>query len=77
MVNKTKKNRVRFSNNTLKNRSTKNKNKSKKVKVIIVEKKHSDEYMKSKEGEYFDLKDYDTVIKEDCDCYYYVHAYVY
>jgi len=69
MVNKTKKNRVRFSKNTLKNRSIKNK--SKKVKVIIVEKKHSDEYMKSKEGEYFDLKDYDTVIKDDCDCYYY------
>jgi hypothetical protein len=63
MVNKTRKN----NNKKQKNKS----NKSKRVKVIFVKKKHTDEYMKGKEGEYFDLKDYDMVIKENCDCYYY------
>ena len=27
--------------------------------------------MKNKEGEYFDNKDYNNIIKENCDCYYY------
>ena len=27
--------------------------------------------MKSKEGEYFDNEDYDMIIKDDCDVYYY------
>ena len=47
------------------------KNVSNKVKQIFVEKKFSDDYMKSKEGEYFDNKDYDNIIREDCDVYYY------
>ena len=64
MVAKTKKNKKRLNNN-------RKSSKSKKVKIIFVEKKHSDDYMKGKEGEYFDLKDYDDVIKENCDCYYY------
>ena len=34
-------------------------------------KKFSDDYMKSKEGEYFDNEDYDMIIKDDCDVYYY------
>ena len=38
--------------------------KSNKVKQIFVEKKFSDDYMKSKEGEYFDNKDYDMIIKD-------------
>ena len=64
MVAKTKKNKKRLNN-------SRKSSKSKRVNVIFVEKKHSDDYMKSKEGEYFDLKDYDDVIKENCDCYYY------
>lgn len=65
MIVRTRKNKSRFSNRKS------NRNKSKKVKVIFVEKKFSDEHMKNKEGEYFDLKDYDTVVKDNCDCYYY------
>lgn len=41
----------------------------KKIKKIIVEAKYSDDYMKSKEGEYFEKKDYDTIIDKDCDVY--------
>jgi hypothetical protein len=63
MVVKTRKNKTRFNN--------KKSNKSKRIKVIFVQKQLSDEYMKDKEGEYFDVKDYDNVIKENCDCYYY------
>ena len=63
MVNKTKKNYKKI--------NKKKSNKSKRIRVVFVEKKHSDEYMKNKEGEYFDLKHYDTVIKDNCDCYYY------
>jgi hypothetical protein len=48
-----------------------NKNRKNKVKQIYVEKKFSDDYMKSKEGEYFDNKDYDMIIKDDCDVYYF------
>ena len=51
-----------------KNRSSK---KSNKIKVIVVEKKLKDDYIKSKEGEYFDDKHYDLVIDFDCDVYYY------
>ena len=36
--------------NTIKNKKTK----KNKVKVLYVKQKHSDEFMKSKEGEYFD-----------------------
>ncbi len=43
--------------------------KKNKVKTIIVEPKYSDEYMKSKEGEYFEEKDFDTIVKSDCDVY--------
>jgi hypothetical protein len=45
---------------------------SKKIKVIIVEKKLSDDYMKSKEGEYFDTNHYDTIVRKNCDVYHYV-----
>ena len=69
MIVRTRKNKSRFSNRKSNRKS--NRNKSKKVKVIFVEKKFSDEHMKNKEGEYFDLKDYDTVVKDNCDCYYY------
>lgn len=58
----TKKNK---SKTTRKSRSLK----KNKVKVFVVEPKYSDEYMKSKEGEYFEEKDYDTVLKSDCDVY--------
>jgi len=43
--------------------------KKNKIKTIIVEPKYSDEYMKSKEGEYFEEKDFDTIVKSDCDVY--------
>ena len=59
---------------TKKNKGNKPVKKSKslrknKVKTIIVEPKHSDEYMKSKEGEYFEEKDFDKIVKSDCDVY--------
>jgi hypothetical protein len=50
------------------NRKTRSLKKNK-VKTIIVDPKYSDEYMKSKEGEYFEEKDYDTIVKSDCDVY--------
>ena len=64
---------------TLKGRSIKRNNinnrnhsrKSNKIKQYYVEKKFSDEYMKDKEGEYFDNKDYDLIIRDNCDVYYY------
>ena len=43
--------------------------KTKKIKVIYVKPKLSDEYMKSKEGEYFDSQHYDKIINYNCDCY--------
>ena len=43
--------------------------KNNKVKQIIVEPLYSEKHMKSKEGEYFDRKHYNTIINEDCDCY--------
>ena len=51
--------------NTIKNKKTK----KNKVKVLYVKQKHSDEFMKSKEGEYFDKSSYDKIINYDCDCY--------
>ena len=52
-------------------KSKKTRKQSKKIKVIIVERKLSDEYMKSKEGEYFDKKAYDMVVDCNADVYYY------
>ena len=51
---------------TLIKRKTK---KNKGIKVIELKPKYSDEYMSSKEGEYFEKKDYDQIIDYDCDCY--------
>jgi len=39
------------------------------VKVIELKPKFSDEYMKSKEGEYFEQDTYDKILKSDCDVY--------
>ena len=50
-------------------RKTKKKQRKKKVKELIIEPKYSDEYMKSKEGEYFDASHYDNIIDYDCDGY--------
>jgi hypothetical protein len=49
----------------------KNKKLSKKIKVMIVKKQLTDEYMKQKEGEYFDKDHYDTILDSNCDVYYY------
>ena len=43
---------------------------SKKIKTIIVERQLSDDYMKSKEGEYFDKNAYETIVSSNCDVYY-------
>lgn len=51
-----------------KNRNKKGKN-SKKIKVLIVRPFYSETYMKSREGEYFDTKHYNTIVDYDCDCY--------
>lgn len=53
-----------------KNRHSGNK-RSKKIKVLVVDKKLTDEYMKKKEGEYFDTTHYDTILSENCDVYHY------
>jgi hypothetical protein len=71
MVNKSKKLSRSKSKNSISNQNKNMSKKSNKVRQIYVTKKLSDEYIKSKEGEYFDTKDYDDVIKENCDCYYY------
>lgn len=47
------------------------KRQSKKIKTIIVKRILSDDFMKSKEGEYFDKKAYDTIVSSNCDVYYY------
>ena len=47
------------------------KKQSKKIKVMVVTRKLSDEYMKNKEGEYFDKNAYDTIVNQNCDVYYY------
>ena len=44
---------------------------SKKIKVMVVEKQLSDEFMKKKEGEYFDTNHYDTILTTNCDVYHY------
>lgn len=41
------------------------------VKEYIVNKKFSDDYMKSKEAYYFTEKDFDLILNEDADVYYY------
>ena len=68
------KNKQNTKKSTKQNTKKSNKQNSKKnnnnIKVIVIEKKFSDDYMKNKEGEYFDTKDYDSIIKENCDCYY-------
>ena len=51
-------------------KSKNSKKKSNKIKTIIVEKKMSDDYIKSKEGEYFDEKHYDIVVDYDCGYYH-------
>jgi hypothetical protein len=40
-----------------------------KIVVIDVDQIHSDDYMSSKEGEYFEKKDFKKIIDFDCDCY--------
>ena len=54
-------------------RSYKNKrkvhSKRNKIKVIEIKPRYSEEYMKSKEGEYFDKSHYDTIVNYDCDGY--------
>ena len=51
--------------------SNRKKLRSKKIEVIIVKRILSDDFIKSKEGEYFDEKDYDRIITNNCDVYYY------
>jgi len=64
-----------------KNKSIKNKKKGRKqskkisrnkkgIKIIEASKLLTDDYMKSKEGEYFDTKHYNEIVDYDCDCYY-------
>ena len=48
-----------------------NKKRSNKVKQLFVEKKLTDDYIKKKEGDYFDEKHYDKIINYNCDVYYY------
>jgi len=59
------------SKNMSRNKRQKLSNKKKHVKVIIAKRLFSEEHMKSKEGEYFDKKHYNTIVDYDCDCYYY------
>ena len=65
------KKKILFGKSKKKQRKSQKNQKSKKVKVIIAEKQYSDEYMKQKEGEYFDEKHYNLIVKENCDCYYF------
>lgn len=43
--------------------------KTKKVKKLVLKPKFNEEYMKRKEGEYFDKNHYDLIVKQNCDCY--------
>ena len=52
-----------------KNKSKKSKSKVK-VKVLNVKKILTDEFMKKKEGEYFDKNHYNNIIDYDCDCWW-------
>jgi hypothetical protein len=47
----------------------KKRTKKNKVRKIVVKPKYSNEYMKSKEGEYFEANDYDEIVNYDCDVY--------
>ena len=72
MSENTRKNKKTRNKEQIKNRDKHEKKKSKKnnkIKKVILEKKYSDDYMKSKEGEYFDRNHYDLIIDENCDCY--------
>ena len=42
---------------------------SKTVKQITLKAKHTENKISTNEGTFFDTKDYDTIIKEDCDVY--------
>ena len=42
-----------------------------KPRIIIAKKLLSDDYIKEKEGDYFDSKHYNKIVDYDCDCYYY------
>ena len=56
-----------------KNRNKYKKLKSKKIgnpKIIFAKKQLSNDFMKKKEGDYFNKKHYDNIIDYDCDCYY-------
>ena len=41
-----------------------------KIKKIIASKLMSDEAMKSKEGDFFSVKQFPKIMKENCDIYY-------
>ena len=43
--------------------------KKKKIEELVIEPKYTDDFMKSKEGEYFDASHYDKIIDYDCDGY--------
>jgi hypothetical protein len=64
MVNRKLSNRKK-NKNINRNKSIKNN----KIRKIFAKPKFSNEYMKSKEGEYFNEDHYDEIINEDCDCY--------
>jgi len=66
MVLTKKKDKVRNYNKTKKQIKGK---KTQKVKVLYIKPKYTDEYMKSKEGEYFDKSSYDKIINYNCDAY--------
>ena len=61
-----KKNKINRKNKTRKKNTMK-----RGIKIIEASKLLTDDYMKSKEGEYFDEKHYNSIINSDCDCYYY------
>ena len=52
-----------------KERKNKLSKKNEKIKKIIVKPILTDDYIKSKEGEYFDQKFYNKIIDYNCDCY--------
>ena len=43
--------------------------KNKQIKIIEIKPEYTDDYMKTKEGDYFEEKHYDMVVDFDCDCY--------
>ena len=69
------KNNKSKNNKSKKNKQTKTKSKKNKPKKLlpfplVAKRLLSDEYMKKKEGDYFDEKHYDHIVDYDCDCYY-------